>query len=180
MAIKVKIDNNQILAVQQSFDLDEKELKRAFTKALRKAQRWMHSQSLKSISKETGISQKMLRNRIKYKAVKNLKAIVFEGLNRMALMLLKAKQIKKGVRTPRLKLAASAFIKSAFIGPVRKGSKKLVVYKRVGKKRLPVDEHKADFENKAKQVILNLAENKWLEQFYIYFQQEAKWQLQLR
>jgi len=169
--IKFETSKGDLDKIAREFEADKKEVEKASKRALKKTANWIKTQVVKELSRATGIKQKIIRDRLKVKSLKDLKASVWSGLNRISLMRLDPKQNKKGVRAGKL------FRQSAFLSPIRKGSSKLIVYKRRGKERLPVDKQMVDIYEAGKQILESYIDTKAWERFLVIFRQEMKFQV---
>ncbi len=119
-------------------DLETGLVTKAANSALNKTIKSVQSAAVKDISKDIGLSQKDTRRYliIKRATWRNLVASVTGSGKRIAISRLKPKPVKKGV-TYRGKGGKRKLIPGAFIAPIP-GSDKLGVFKRVGKKRMPI------------------------------------------
>lgn len=156
----------------------EAQAQKALTSTLRKMANWLRARSVKGMSAELAIQQKIIRRRLKAtrlkKSARGSEIGVWFGLNPVALVYLQAKQDKRkggGVRA-----AGGRFVKGAFIA--RMPGEHRGVYSRRGKARLPIDQEAAEIESKTHDFIEHqtIDSAAFEAQFWKTFEHELKWQ----
>lgn len=135
--IKIEIDLSQVKAL--AANLTEKSAQEAWRRTLRKLGVWIKGQAAKSVSKETRIAQKLLRQRIYFFLRSWSQGKVWLGLNPIeAHRLGTVRSTSKGVTVGRHRFPGAWVMKQrAPAGPV---------YERVGKERMPYRAVKYDWE----------------------------------
>lgn len=120
-------------------DVETSLVTKAANSSLNKTIKSVQSIAVKDISKDIGLTQKDTRRYliIKRATWRNLVASVEGSGKRIAINRLKPRQIKKGV-TYRGEGGGRKLIPGAFMAPIP-GSNKMGVFKRVGKKRMPIN-----------------------------------------
>lgn len=157
------------------FDLQatEAQVNRALSSTLGKMAAWMRTRSVRGLSKELQVQQKIIRRRLKtfrMSRTSNGASIrVWYGLDPIALIHLKARQTQRGVTAGRHSRDG------AFIRRGRNGNEQ--VFKRRGAGRLPLDKQRLDVEDKAAtyledEIIGGLA---FQSQFFKTFEHELRW-----
>jgi hypothetical protein len=142
--------------------------------ALRKMAMWLRAQSVKGLSKELKVQQRILRRRLKLFRVSqragSKQITVFYGLDPIAYIYL---------GTPRKTASGVSVggfnIPHAFIARGPNGS--LQVFKRDGKSRLPIRKQSLDVEKPAESYIEHklLSSVLFNEQFFKFFEHELQW-----
>lgn len=172
--ISVEIDARDIERVVKELGATAQQVQRALNSTLRKMASWVKTRSVRGLSGELAIQQKVIRKRlraIKFRRTSDGGAEVklWYGLNPISLIYLGAKQNAKGVRA-----SGSRFVQSAFIPKNKRGA----VFKRVGKSRLPIEKQTAEIQTKAERFLddglLNSPE--FESQFFKTLMHELKWQ----
>lgn len=146
--ISVKIDRNQIEELKNFFNSTARELDKASNRAIKKTINWARGKALKEVAEQSNIQQKVLKTRTRTSASPARKeGRLWFGTYRISLIRLNAKQNKKGVKAG---TRGAIFVKSAFLAPI-KNSQLFThqVFKRVGKKRLPIEKQITDYSTSA-------------------------------
>jgi hypothetical protein len=173
--ISVELDAKDLDRVAMELRATPAQVSRALRSTLRKMAAWVRTRSVRGLSKELQIQQKIIRRRlraIKARPTPNGGAEVklWFGLNPIALIYLGARQNSKGVR------AGKRFVAGAFKARGKGGKEQ--VFKRRGKERLPIDKQHADIQQPAERYLddglLNSAA--FEQQFFKTFDHELKWQ----
>lgn len=174
--LRVEISQDQLTALKSFFDATTNEVKKAGVRTIRKTSNWIKTASVREISKRTDIAQKILRGRAKSKIYVNKMQGEFTfGIYRVSLMRLGPKQQKKGVR------AGKFFRQSAFIAPIKSStSNKYQVFKRVGKKRLPIEKQMIVIKDSVNTVIRDIVMPQIPDRIIVIFRQELRWEVSKR
>ncbi len=177
--IEFEIDTSSLRQAIIDLANTQPEISKALNTTLRKMASWVRTQSTRGLSKELAVQQKIIRRRLKTAKLKRTgsgaSVIVWHGLNPIPLIYLKARETRAGV-----KASGGRFVAGSFIARAKSGN--LQVFKRRGRKRLPIDKQTADIAGKAE----NYIENKVVEaalfeaQFYKIFEHELQWQTRTR
>jgi hypothetical protein len=174
--ISVEIDARDINRVIRELRATDMQVKRALNSTLRKMASWVKTRSIRGLSSELQIQQKIIRRRLRtIKAKKTpgggAEVKVWYGLDPIGLIYLGAKQNKQGVRA-----AGGRQVKGAFIAKMRGGGRN--VFKRKGKARLPIEKQEADIEGKAERFLDDglLNSPSFMAQFFKTLTHELKWQ----
>ena len=171
--ITIDIRQSDIDKIKQQFDLDSQEMDKATRRAIKKTCDWMITISAREISNALKIKQSEVKKRLKYKVEGILlKATVWYGLNRISLIRFNnVRQNKYGITSSFLG------IKSAFLAPIRHGSNKLIVFKRIDKSRLPVEKQMVDIDKIIENIVNNNLFEQFWETFYTKLSQESNFQI---
>lgn len=151
----------------------EKQAEKALRSTLVKMASWLRTRSVRGLSKELEIQQKVLRRRLKAfrlkKSADGANITVWYGLDPVALIYLGARQTSSGVTAGRHKR------KSAFIAKGSNGNKQ--VFKRRGKARLPIDKQVLDINNKAETFLEDrlIGSSEFETYFMTVLERELKW-----
>lgn len=159
----------------------EKQVQRALNSTLRKMATWLRARSVKGLSKELQMQQKILRRRLKSARLRmragGSEITVWFGLNPVAMIYLKAKQSASGVTAQ-----GGRYVKGAFIAG--KGARKgwqlggaVQVFKRRGAERLPIDKQESEVQHPAEGYLRKDALGAAFDaQFFKTFEHELQWQ----
>lgn len=146
--LEVKIEKEEIEKLRSFFRSTNEELNRAANRVIRQTIDWTKKEALKEVSSQSNVQQKILRTRIKTRTNTIKKeGRLWLGTYRVSLIRLNAKQNTKGVKAG---TRGAIFVKSAFLAPI-KNSQLFThqVFKRVGKKRLPIEKQVHDYSKPA-------------------------------
>lgn len=134
--LKVEIDVSKVLSLVRHLPPDA--VQNAWRRTLRKTMSWVSAQTAKTVSKATGIPQKLLRQRLYFFLRSRDSGKVWLGLNAIeAERLGKVRQTRAGVTAGRFRFQGAWLMKKvAPDGPV---------YRRAGKSRMPYERVKADW-----------------------------------
>lgn len=125
MPVEIQIQSKELVDLVEQFNaIDAKKLERAMKRAARKAARWVSTRTIRAVSKETRIQQKVIRNR--RKNARGGKTGVWLGLNPVGVGRLNPKQTKTGVRAAR-QTYTGAFILPSGAVAVREGRARLPI-----------------------------------------------------
>lgn len=172
--IDLQIEPENLQGVVLELAATEAQAEKALNTTLVKMASWLRSKSVKGLSKELAIQQKVLRRRLKSFRLKRRSGgseiTVWYGLDPIALIYLQARKNKQGV-----KAYGGRFVQSAFIASGRNG--KSQVFKRRGKERLPVDKQRAEIEDKANTFIEDqlVGTEEFEARFFKTFEHELQW-----
>ena len=156
-----------------------KQVDKAMASALRKMAIWLKAKSIKGLSKELDIQQKVIRRRLKSFSVTHRKdgssARVWYGLDPIKLRYLGTPEvIGHGVQV------GAFYVEGAFIAKDNQGN--MQVFKRKGRARLPIEVQTADINDRAEKWVEDrlLGSDEFTAQFFKLFEHELKWQTKTR
>lgn len=173
--INVDIDAHQLAGLIDDLAATEKQAQKALNTTLTKMAAWIKTRSLKGLSAELKIQQKILRRRLKstrlQKRGDGSQVTVWFGLDAISMIYLQAKETKAGV-----KASGGRFVKGAFIANGANGNQ--MVFKRRGAKRLPIEKQTVKIADQTEEYIEdNLITSAEFEtRFFQIFEHELKWQ----
>lgn len=166
-----------------SLGATEEQARKALNSTLGKMASWVRTRSLRAISSETKIQQKVLRSRLKtfrmQAALSHItsdgSAKVWFGLNPVPWARLSPKGSRKGGVTA----AGGRHDPHAFIATLHGRPQ---VLRRVGKGRVPLEVVTADIESDANKFIEKfvLASAEFEKQFFLTFERELRWRTSKR
>ena len=170
--ITVQVDERRIRKALVESGLSEKQVQRAARSALKKTQAWVKSRSIKELSSELRIQQKIIRRRVRAVKPRNdskgLKARIWYGVAPVAMINLGARQTSLGVRAQQ-----GRFVRSAFISAGRKGAQ---VFKRKGRARLPIERQREEIASPAGHVTSKMIRGTEVDdRFQRALSHELKW-----
>lgn len=172
--IAVQIDARDIDRVIAELRATEPQVRRALGSTLRKMAAWVKARSVKGLSKELEVQQKLIRRRlrtIKAKPITNggVEVRVWFGLDPISLIYLGARKSGRGVK------AGARFVEGGFIAEAKGGRQ---VFKRKGRARLPIEKQTAKINAKAERFLDDglLNAPAFTEQFYKTLTHELQWQ----
>lgn len=175
MALTVDIDGRGIQALVDVFGATESQMQAAMRSTYAKMARWLRTQSVRGLSEQLKIQQKVLRSRIRTYRMQHgvgggdVQAKVWYGINDIPFARLSPKESGKGV-----KAAGGRFEEGAFIAKLY-GRKQ--VLKRIGQKRVPLRIVYAEIANEATTYIEDVLVGTAMfdAQFYRFLEHELKW-----
>lgn len=171
--IDLDVDALGIEAAVIELRATEKQVMLALRSTLSKLAAWMRTKSVRGLSTELQIQQKLIRRRLKSFRMKRTAEggtiTVWYGLDPIALIHLGARQTKAGVTAGQHKRDG------AFIAPGSNGNRQ--VFKRRGSARLPLNKERLDVEDKAATYLEDhvIGDMEFEAQFYKFFEHELKW-----
>ena len=167
--ISLDISAQGLEAIIAELEPTEKQANKALSRTLNKMAKWVQTRTVKGLSTELQIVQKIIRRRMRKTTIQktsdgwSLK--LWYGLNEISLIHLNARETKRGVTAGKHKRD------SAFIA---KGQ----VFKRAGKGRLPLEKQTVEIKEKADAYLSDQAfSNGYQEQFFKVLEHELKWQM---
>jgi len=175
--IDLEVSSEGLQQIQLDLAATEAQALKALNSTLTKMAAWLRSKSVKGLSANLQIQQKVMRRRLRAFRLSRHpnggQITVWYGLDPIALIYLGARQTKGGVSA-----MGGRFVQSAFIANGRNGNRQ--VFKRQGKKRLPIDKQKAEIEDKANTYIEDqlLGTEEFEARFFTIFERELKWRTQ--
>lgn len=175
--INLQIDSAQLDRMAQDIAGTEQQIRQALNSTLRKMAAWVRTRSVKGLSEELQIQQKLIRRRLRLLKVKQTTAgpqvTLWYGLDKMALIYLQAKRTSSGVSA-----AGGRNVSGAFIAKGPAGGRQ--VFKRRGAARLPIAKQGADIEQPADQFLQSKLINAsaFESQFFKTFEHELSWRMQ--
>jgi len=156
----------------------EAQVNRALNSTMGKMARWMRTKSVRGLSKELQVQQKIIRRRLKTFRMKRTadgaSITVWYGLDPIGMIYLGARQTQKGVTAGKHK------VDGGFIRPGRNGARQ--VFKRRGGARLPLDKQRLDIQDKANTYLEDnvIGDTDFEAQFYKTFEHELAWRTRTR
>lgn len=167
--IKLDISEQGISQIVDELGATPAQCKKALRSTLSKMAKWMQTRTLKGLSAELQMQQKIIRRRLKKTNIVNTAdgfAIkLWYGLNDVSLIHLGARETKKGVTAGKRK------VDGAFIA---KGQ----VFKRKGRARLPIEKQAVTIQKQANDYLeWAISQNDFDAQFFKTFEHELKWQM---
>jgi hypothetical protein len=175
--IDLQIDGRQLDQLVLNLAATEDQARKALRSTLSKMAAWVRAQSVKGLSKELAIMQRVVRRRLKAAKFRESKdggmAKVWYGLNPVDLIWLNAKQNSKGVTAQ-----GGRTVAGGFIATMKNGHRG--VFKRRDKARLRIDEQAASIQTPAEKYIADAAifSARFEAQFWKTFEHELKWRTQ--
>ncbi|WP_430735384.1 hypothetical protein [Halodesulfovibrio aestuarii] len=145
-----------------------KEVQKSIISARRKAAKWVRTQIVRSLSKETQIPPSLLRNRVVLSRI-SIKGEMFIGLNPVSVSRLQPKQTKAGV-----KAKGGLTVKGAFIVDALDYKP---VFKRVSDRAYPVEYQRRDIEKEGQRIIEGEILPKLSDKLYDLLEHELKWRI---
>ncbi|MCP3940517.1 MAG: hypothetical protein GY710_03430 [Desulfobacteraceae bacterium] len=171
--LDIDVDTGDLQQLALDLSATPKEVDRALRSTANRMAGWLKTKSAAGISKKLDIPQKVLRKRIhtlKSSRGKgsNEKKIWF-GLNPISLMSLNPKKTASGIK------ARGITVNGGFISMGK--NRRLNVFKRRGKKRLPIDKQSVGIYKESIQFIDNrlLASREFKSVFFKTFERNLKW-----
>lgn len=171
--IELDLDAQGIHTAIADLQATEAQVNKALGSTLGKMAAWMRAKSIKGLSGELQVQQKILRRRLKSFRMKRTadggSITVWYGLDPIALIHMGARQNKRGVTAGKHKRDG------AFIAPGRNGGRQ--VFKRRSGARLPLDKQRLDIKDKAEIYLEDkvIGDVSFEAQFYKFFEHELKW-----
>ncbi|AWM89121.1 hypothetical protein C4E04_11925 [Microvirga sp. 17 mud 1-3] len=171
--IELDLEAQGIQSAILDLQATEAQVAKALNSTLGKMAAWMRSRSVKGLSSELQVQQKIIRRRLKSFRMKRTadgsSITVWYGLDPIALIYLGARQTKQGV------VAGKHKVDGAFIRTGRNGSRQ--VFKRRGAARLPLDKQRLDIEDKANTYLEDkvIGDVAFETQFQKTFEHELQW-----
>jgi hypothetical protein len=172
--IDLRINGAELDRLALDVSATEKQVRQALNSTLRKMAGWLRARSIKGLSKELEIQQKIIRRRLKTMRIKQTPSgpqiTLWYGLDPLALIYLQAKKTATGVSA-----SGGRNVKGAFIANGRGGGRQ--VFKRRGAERLPLEKQTAPVESVANKYLdARLVNSFQFEaQFYKTFEHELTW-----
>lgn len=173
--IELDIDAKGIESIVRDLAATEQQATKALNTTLNKMAAWVRSKSAKGLSSSLAIQQKIIRRRLKSLRLtrrgNSSQIVVWYGLDPIALIYLQAKQTKAGV-----KAFGGRTVKSAFIAEGQNGNQQ--VFKRRGRKRLPIDKQVENISDRAQEYIEDhvFDSAEFEARFFKIFEHELQWQ----
>lgn len=168
MRINVEVSGS-IEKVMQSIDAERKKVEKATERALNKTALWLKTQAAKEISEEKKIKLSLIRRRLRIFKAKTSRLDVLIRANlydiRVSAMG-KMRQTKRGT-----KIGKHEFI-GGFVAVMPRGNSG--VFRREGRKALPIQEIKLGLEPEASKIIKGLVNYETEEIFEKYFERELE------
>lgn len=162
-------DNNEVDNIIAAFEATKIQVETALMRALNKTALWLKSQSVKEISKEKALKQKLIRERL-HVIKSNRKQLVARVI--ASLHGVKAHQIGNMRQTKTGAKAGKRHFKGAFVATMPTGH--TGIYKRKGRKKLPIREVVFPLEPVASNVIKYITDDKAAQQFTKLFTHEMQ------
>jgi citrate lyase gamma subunit len=174
--LELQVDTAQLETLAIELMSTEKQFDRALRSTVGKMVKWVKTRSVRIISKDANIPQRIARRRIKaLKAKKTSEGTemqIFYGENPVGLIYLKPKKTSTGIT------ATGRTVAGAFKARGKGGQDQ--VFKRIGKSRLPLakqtTEVKEPFDSVLNREFINASA--FAEQFFKVLEHELQWQTQ--
>lgn len=176
--LELKIDADGLGQVAKDLAGTPQQVERALRSTLGKMAAWLRVRSIRGLSANLHITQKVVRRRLKtlrvQKTADGQSVRVWYGLDDIAMIYLGARQNSSGVK------AGTRSVKSAFIANGKNGGKQ--VFKRKGSDRLPIEKQTLEVRDKAQAYIEDklLGTAAFDAQFMKTFEHEMQWQTRTR
>lgn len=170
--IDLDIDAEQLRIAVADVSATQQQAEKALLSTLAKMATWLQAKSIKALSAELGIQQKVIRRRLKKFGLRKrnggAEITVFYGLNPIALIYLSPKKRAGGIGA-----SGGRYVKGGFIA---KGQ----VFKRRGAARLPIEKQVAEIKDQADVYIEDhlLGTAEFEAKFFQLFEHEIKWRTQ--
>jgi hypothetical protein len=170
--IDLQIDGHQLDQLVLDVAATEDQARKALRSTLNKMAAWLRVRSVKGLSKQLQMQQKVIRRRLRAVKFKDTPdggvAKVWYGLNPVGLIYLNAKENSRGVTAQ-----GGRFVQGGFIGAKQ-------VFKRVGKGRLPIQKQEAPVQKPAESYLADagIMSAEFEAQFWKTFEHELKWRTQ--
>ena len=170
--INLDLELQGIQAIVDELEPTAKQADAALKRTLNRMAKWLQTRTARGLSQELQMPQRIIRRRMKKSTItKDSNGYVirlFYGLNEVDLIHLNAKQTRKGVT------AGKYQVDGAFIS-----NKKNQVFKRMGKKRLPIEKQSVTIKPQADAYLESKEFNSvdFREQFFKTLEHELKWQM---
>lgn len=178
--IDFEVDSASLNQLALNVAATEDEARKALRSTMNKMAAWMRTRSVQGLSKSLQIQQKVIRRRLKAVKFKQTAdggvAKVWYGENPIGLIYLGAKQTGTGVLAD-----GGRFVPGAFIARGRGAkNKSMQVFKRVGKKRLPLEREEAAIQKPVDKYLESgiIGSTAFAVQFWKTFEHELKWRTQ--
>lgn len=167
--IEMQISMLGLQDVINTLDPTDKHVEKALNRTLGRMAKWLQTRTVKGLSSELAIAQKIVRRRMRKTSIERTSAgfaiKLWYGLNDIALIHLNARKTRRGVT------AGAHKRDGAFIA---KGQ----VYKRQGKARLPIEVQMLEIKAKADAYLESMTHGTAFEdQFLKTLEHELKWQM---
>lgn len=143
-------------------------VQKSIVSARRKAAKWVRTQLVRALSKETQIPASVLRNRVVLSRI-SIKGEVFIGLNPVSVSRLQPRQTKAGV-----KAKGGLHVKGAF---VVQSMESKPVFKRVSDRAYPLEYQRMEIEKEAQRIIEGVILPKLSDKLYDFLEHELKWRI---
>jgi hypothetical protein len=170
--IDLQIDGGQLDRLVLDVAATEDQARKALRSTLNKMAAWLRVRSVKGLSKQLQMQQKVIRRRLRAVKFKDTPdggvAKIWYGLNPVGLIYLNAKENSRGVTAQ-----GGRFVQGGFIGAKQ-------VFKRVGKSRLPIQKQEAPVQKPAESYLAaaGIMSAEFEAQFWKTFEHELKWRTQ--
>ena len=168
--IRLNVELQGIQAVIDELEPTEKQAGKAMQRTLNRMAKWIQTRTVRGLSKELEMSQRIIRRRLKKSSILKTSTgysiKLFYGLNEVDLIHLNPRQTRKGVTAGKRKVDGAFLAKS-----------KHQVFKRVGKSRLPIEKQSEAIKAKADAYLEGAEFNSvdFHEQFFKTLEHELIW-----
>lgn len=170
MQIKMTVDKGKesdFNALVDELLAPKKVVQKSIISARRKAAKWVRTQLVRALSKETGIPAGVLRRRVLISRIA-IDGTVFVGLRPIAVSNLQPKQTKKGVKAKGVQIDGAFVVDSMESNPV---------FKRVTDRAYPVVFQRLDIAKDADRIIEGDILPKLSDKLYELVEHELKWRM---
>lgn len=171
MQINLKIEKSRAddyNALIEDLLPSQKVMQKSIISARRKAAKWVRTQLVRALSKETQIPASVLRNRVVLSRI-SIKGEVFIGLNPVSVSRLQPKQTKAGV-----KAKGGLHVQGAFVVDALEYKP---VFKRVSDRAYPIEYQRRDIAKEGQRIIEGDILPKLSDKLYELLEHELKWRI---
>lgn len=184
-AIKIDLDAQGITQLVRDLQATPAQVNQAMNSTLRKMASWMRTRSVRGLSSELKLQQKLIRRRLRMfrlqRTSDGANVRIWYGLDPISIthQNMKAKQDSTGVR------AGQHRFPGAFMGPrpgVTSTRLRGGAFKRRGRSRLPIDRQRLEIADKAQTFLADsvIGGIEFEQQFYKTFEHELLWRMRTR
>lgn len=177
--IDVSIHEGRIQQLVLDLAATEKQTEKALRSTISKMASWMRTRTVRGLSDELKMQQRIIRRRLKAAKFKQTAhggfATIWYGLNPVGLVHLGARQTKSPGGGVKVKQAGGINLPGAFIARMKNGHQG--VFKRRDKRRLKIDEQDAPIQQPADNYLAQVAvlNAEFTSQFFKTLEHELKW-----
>ncbi len=171
MQINMKVEKsreNEFNELVEDLLASPKVVQKSIISARRKAAKWVRTQVVRALSKETQIPASVLRNRVVLSRI-SIKGEMFIGLNPVSVSRLQPKQTKAGV-----KAKGGLNVKGAFVVDALEYKP---VFKRVTDRAYPIEYQRRDIEKEGQRIIEGDILPRLSDKLYELLEHELKWRI---
>lgn len=167
----IKFDPAQFDRIIEELEMSPRKMERATKAAIKETVNWVKGQSVRELSKETGLQQKFIRKRVYARAFGSSRGRISFYVKPFNLIVLNARQTKHGVTSKRMS------VKSAFI---THHTGKPLVFKRSGISRLPIEPVKYEINKETSDTVRKFEGGLVSGEFFRRLGQKVRWMKELK